>query len=95
MGRPKGSKNRKTETKAPGNRSTAVASKPVGLAVGDQIAYRKPLGGSEQVVIESIETHVEKISVKDLTRPETVLHLSNGKWMRGTDYLESLKEETS
>jgi hypothetical protein len=102
MGRPKGSKNKggqnpnPTSSKRPpapggsGKRSTAVASKPVGLAVGDKIAYRKPLGGSEQVVIESIETHVDKISVKDLTRPETVLYLSNGKWMRGTDYVLSL-----
>lgn len=100
MGRPKGSKNKTvtvtspktTRPKPPGGSVGRVAAKPAGLSVGQKIAYQKPLGGTEQVTIEGIETRVNKISAKDLTRPETVLYLSNGKWMRGTDYVQSLKD---
>ena len=94
MARTKGSKNRKTSTKPQNKRSSVVSAKPSGLAVGDKIPYPKPLGGTEQVVVEGIETKVEKISARDLTRPETVLYLSNGRWMRGTDYVESLNTES-
>jgi hypothetical protein len=81
--------------KPPGGSVGRVAAKPVGLSVGEKIAYQKPLGGTEQVTIEGIETRVDKISAKDLTRPETVLYLSNGKWMRGTDYIEFIKGKES
>lgn len=72
--------------------STNGLAKPQELAVGDTINYHKPLGGTEKVVVESIEASVQKVSKKQLTQPETVLHLSNGKWLRGIDYLESNKE---
>lgn len=77
MGRPKGSKNKKSK----------VSAKLLELHVGDSIDYPKPIGGSEKVKIERIETDVEKICRLGLTKPETTLYLSNGRWMKGTDYL--------
>jgi len=93
MGRPKGARNKPKSIPSPDENTKEIIKPkilPKILSVGDSIKIPNIL---ETVTIDSIEAVVEKVDAEMLQKPTTILCLSNGRWLRGSDYIAILNKE--